>query len=541
MDKLTIPAVFRDAVSGCADSEALVFPDIRLTYRELDARARSFALALIGLGIKPGDSVGILMPNAVDNVASFLAVTYVGALCIPINSRFRPRELGHIIADSGMRVLVTSDIIADHVDFAERLGEAFPELGQAATGATPALESAPALEHIVMIGSSEQPGMLSEKQFIEAGSQVDPAALSTLLAGITPDQYAMMLYTSGTTAMPKGCAIKHGQLARVSHNIAERLGLQPGDHLWNALPMFHASSLLPLLASFHKQATFISLVHFDADSALGQLYKENVTLAWPAYTTIWQPILTHKDFDAQKLGQLRGLLCVGPRETLELMEKALPQARVMSCYGLTECSGLPVMPWFTDDAEVRYGTCGQPMEGMEAQIRHPETHQPLPTGQRGALWMRGQYVIDGYWNDPEKTAQSFDDDGWFNTGDMASMDEQGYLYFHGRLKDTLKVGGENVAAVEVEAYLSTHPSVKIAAVVGIPDDKYGEVPAAFVEFRPGQAADSDELIAYCRKGLAGFKVPHLVREVVEWPMSATKIRKEELRTNLLEELGNTST
>jgi acyl-CoA synthetase (AMP-forming)/AMP-acid ligase II len=252
-------------------------------------------------------------------------------------------------------------------------------------------------------------------------------------------------------------------------------------------------------------------------------------------------VITHEDFDPGKLPQLRGLLCVGPRETLELMEQSLPQARVMSCYGLTECSGLPVMPWFTDDAAVRYGTCGRPMAGIEAQIRDPESHRPLANGERGALWMRGSYVIDGYWNDPEKTTQSFDTQGWFNTGDMGSLDDAGYLYFHGRLKDTLKVGGENVAAVEVEAYLSTHPSIQIAAVVGIPDEVYGEVPVAFVEFRSGKAADDEELIAFCRKGLAGFKVPRLIREVSEWPMSATKIRKDELRTRLLAELSATPT
>lgn len=536
MEKLTLPEVFREAVAKYPDGDALVFPDIRLTYRELDERAQCFAQSLVGLGIAPGDAVGILMPNAIDNIATFLAINYVGAFCVPINSRFRPRELGHVIADSGMRLLVTSDIIADHVNFAERLAEAFAELGDAPAGSTPDLAESPELCHIVLLGGSECPGMMSEKQFIECGNSVPRETVSERTRLVDAEQFAMMLYTSGTTAMPKGCAIKHRQLARVSSNIAERLGLEHGDRLWDALPMFHASSLLPLLAAFHRRATFISLVHFDASKALEQLYNENVALAWPAYPTIWQPILTHPDFDPARLGKLRGVLCVGPWETLELMEKALPQARVMSCYGLTECSGLSVMPWFTDDAKIRYGTSGKPLDGIEVEIRDPETRRPLRAGERGALWMRGPYVIESYWKDPEKTAQSFDENGWFNTGDLVSVDDQGYIYFHGRLKDTLKVGGENVAAVEVEAYLSTHPTVKIAAVVGVPDEKYGEVPAAFVEFRPGQATNHEELIDFCRKGLAGFKVPRIVREVTEWPMSATKIRKEELRTRLMEEL-----
>jgi fatty-acyl-CoA synthase len=346
-----------------------------------------------------------------------------------------------------------------------------------------------------------------------------------------------MLYTSGTTAMPKGCPIKHWQIVSISTNIAERFGIVEGDRLWNSLPMFHASSLLPMLATFSKSSTFITMMHFTAEQSLQQLETENITLAWPAYTTIWQPILTHPDFDANKMPLLRGLLCVGPEESLAVMEKSFPQANIISCYGITECTGLPIMPHHTDTAAVRYGTCGLPMDGVEAEIRDPKTGNALPTGSRGALWLHGSYLIEGYWNDPVKTAESFDRNGWFNTGDLASLNAEGYVYFHGRLKDTLKVGGENVAAVEVEAFLTTHPAVKLAAVVGVPDSKYGEVPAAFVEYRPGQQSSEQELIEFCRQGLSGFKVPRHIRQVHEWPMSATKIKKDELRTPLLEELG----
>ena len=537
MQKHTIPNLLRNALAVNPDGEALVFPEERLSYRQLDDRIRVFARALIALEVNCGDTVGILMPNSSDNVACFLAATSIGALCIPINSRFKSRELGHVITDSGMKVLLTSDIIAEHVDFSERLNEALPELSVLPVNKALDIASAPDLNYLVMLGNSHIAGMMDEVSFVESGVKVSDEQLQQRIDSVEPSSPSMMLYTSGTTAMPKGCPINHEQIISVSLNIAERFGVQSGDRVWNALPLFHASSLLPMLATFSKASTFFSLMHLSPDKALAQLENEKITLAWPAYNTIWQPILNHPQFSAEKIPLLRGLLCVGPEETLAVMEKAFPQAKIISCYGITECTGLPIMPWHTDSAKVRYGTCGLPLDGVKVQIRDADTNQPVPAGTRGALWLSGRYVIEGYWNDPVKTAECFDKDGWFNTGDLASVNEEGYVYFHGRLKDTLKVGGENVAAVEVEAFLTTHPAVSLSAVVGVPDAKYGEVPAAFVEFRPGQNVSEEELIEFCSKGLSGFKVPRFVRVVTEWPMSATKIKKVDLQTALLDELG----
>lgn len=537
MQTLTIPHLMQTALAANPNGEALVFPEVRLTYNQLDQRVRLFARALLALGVGAGDTIGILMPNSDQNVTCFLAATSIGALVIPINSRFKARELGHVIADSGMKVLLTSDIIADHVNFADRLNETMPELTTSAQNSVLNIASTPELRYIVMLGTSQIAGMMDEAHFLDAANKTNEAALNIAITAVKPEFPAMMLYTSGTTAMPKGCPIKHTQIIAISLNIAERWGVKHGDRVWNALPMFHASSLLPMLATFSKTSTFISLMHFSADKALYQLEHEDITLAWPAYTTIWQPILTHPSFDATKIPKLRGLLCVGPEETLAIMEKTFPQAKIQSCYGITECTGLPIMPWYTDDASVRYGTCGKPMDGVTVEIRDPETGAPLPVGSRGALWLSGDYVIEGYWKDPVKTAECFDEDGWFNTGDLGSVNAEGYVYFHGRLKDTLKVGGENVAAVEVEAFLTTHPAVQQAAVVGVPDAKYGEVPAAFIEFRRDQSATEEELIDFCKDGLSGFKVPRFIRIVTEWPMSATKIKKVDLRSAILAELG----
>jgi fatty-acyl-CoA synthase len=533
-DPVTLAAVLDGAAADAPEVEAFVIGDERLTYRELRERVRRHARSLLALGVEPGDAVAVLMPNCVDFVLALFGTATIGATCVPVNSRFRPRELAYVIADSQARVVLTSDLVEEHADHAGRLREALPELQAAEPGATPAVAGAPALRHVVLLGKRPGAGMLDRGAFDALADAVPETALDARIDG---DVTAAMLYTSGTTAMPKGCPLKHRQLVDVSRQLQLAFRAQPGDRLWDALPLFHASGILPLLICCHARATYISMLHFEAGAALELLERERATLVWPAYTTIWQPILTHPDFRPERVEALRHILCVGPPETLNVMEATLPGKPIVSCYGITEGSGIPTFCNLDDPPELRTGTCGFPLDGFDAQIRDPETRAPLPAGVRGALWLRGRNVIEGYWQDPVKTAESFDAAGWFNTGDLVSIDAAGRLAFHGRLKDTLKVGGENVAAVEVEAFLSTHPAVKLAAVVAVPDAKYGEVPAAFVELRPGAEASADELIAFARAGLAAFKVPRHVRFVTEWPMSATKIRKSDLLEPLLSELG----
>jgi acyl-CoA synthetase (AMP-forming)/AMP-acid ligase II len=506
----TFAAVLRAAATAAPAREAFVLGDQRLSYRELQARVCRHARALLALGVEPGDAVAVLMPNCVDFVLALFGIAAIGATCVPINSRFRPREVAYVLGDAEARVVLTSDAASEHADHPARLQEALRET----TG----------VRHAVLLGERAEPGMLGRVEFEALADGVPESALDARMASVDGGTPAAMLYTSGTTAMPKGCPLAHRQLLDVSRQLQVAFRAGAGDRLWDPLPLFHASGILPLLICVHARATFVSMSHFEPEHALELL--EDATLAWPAYTTIWQPILTHHGFSPRRMPKLRHALCVGPPETLAVMEaEGVP---LLSCYGITEGTGIPSFCDLDDPPELRLGTCGFPLDGFEVAVRDPETRAPLGPGHRGALWLRGRNVIAGYWRDPDKTAESFDADGWFDTGDLVSLDASGRLAFHGRIKDTLKVGGENVAAVEVEAFLSTHPAVKLAAVVGVPDDKYGEVPAAFVELRPGARSSEQELIAFARDGLAAFKVPRHVRFVTEWPMSATKIRKSEL-------------
>jgi fatty-acyl-CoA synthase len=338
-----------------------------------------------------------------------------------------------------------------------------------------------------------------------------------------------MMYTSGTTANPKGCILSHQSLVRSGLAVGrDAFQLGPDDRMWNPLPMFHVSAQAPMIGVLDATAAYLSMTHFDPSVALDMIVNEGSTFLFPCFPTITQPLLSHPDYRPETLAKVRGVMTVGPPQLLRTFQERLPYSEHLSAYGSTEMGGIAVVGRLGDPVEARE-TCGKALPGIELQVRDIDTGEICPAGGAGVLWARGYNLFGGYHNDPEKTAASFDEGGWFNTGDLAVIAEDGSVTFKGREKDMLKVGGENVACVEIEAFLATHPAVAMAAVIGIPDEKYTEVPVAFVELAPGEKAEADELIAHCRTGLAKFKVPRAVHFVTEWPMSTTKIQKFRLR------------
>jgi acyl-CoA synthetase (AMP-forming)/AMP-acid ligase II len=298
-----------------------------------------------------------------------------------------------------------------------------------------------------------------------------------------------------------------------------------------------------MLAIFDVGGTYLTMGHFDAGVALRMLKEHQVTATYPCFVTIMQGLIYHPDFPHTDLSRIRLMnsnFAVQPPGVAESIMKAMPTAVQVGSFGMTETAGT-VCTGAPDESEVlRITRLGKPLPGLEVRIVDPETGQDVGPGSRGEVLVRGYSLLEGYYKDPEKTAQSLDAQGWYHTGDIGSLDEHGTIMFHGRLKDMLKVGGENVAAAEIEALLGRHPAVKLAQVVGIPDAKYAEVPVAFVELKPDQPASESELIEYCRREVSGFKVPRLVRFVTEWPMSTSKIQKFRLREQLLRELGLSS-
>ena len=301
--------------------------------------------------------------------------------------------------------------------------------------------------------------------------------------------------------------------------------------------MFHMGALLYATAVFSRGGTFISQGHFDPDEAFDLFAEQRPTALYPLFPTITLSLLHHERFPDAALDDVRVLGNVSPPDIQRKVQAALPQATLISAYGMTEVCGTLAHNRLDDSGEKRTTTCGRPLPGWEARIVDPETREPVGPGVRGELTVRGECLFEGYFNDPDQTAASKDADGWFFTGDHCSIDSDGFLDFHGRLKDVLKVGGENVSALEVESFLATHPAVKLAQVVGVPDDRYMEVPAAFVELVPGSEVSGDELAEFCDGKIARFKIPRYYRFVTEWPMSSTKVQKFRLREEIVAELG----
>jgi fatty-acyl-CoA synthase len=507
------------------DHEALVFPQRRLTYAQLEDRALAAARSLRALGVGPGSHVGVLMANCAEFVEVLFGTSLLGAVMVPINARFAPRELGYVIENGDLDVVVTSDLVVEHVDYVARIEEALHDI-----------DARPAT---VVLGGGEPPaGMIGEAQFAAGAERLTDEDVLALHRRTPVRSVALMMYTSGTTAMPKGCRLSHEALVRTA-TVAGRtkFRITPADRFWDPLPLFHMSTILPLIGVFDGGGTFVAMTHFDADAALRTLDDEGITISFATFPAITQGLLNHPDYHPDRWRGIRLINNVAPPDTLRAMQAQMPHTVQISAYGCTECGGVVAFNDVEDSLEERATTCGIPFEGIEVEVRDLASGAPAPPEEPGEILVRGYCVFDGYYKDSQRTAEALDADGWFHTGDIGALTAEGRVRYLGRTKDMLKVGGENVAAIEIESYLSTHPAVSIVAVVGVPDPKYMEVPAAFIELRPGREATEEELIEFCRGGLARFKVPRHVRFVDEWPMSATKIQKFRLQERLAAELA----
>jgi fatty-acyl-CoA synthase len=296
------------------------------------------------------------------------------------------------------------------------------------------------------------------------------------------------------------------------------------------------STILPLMGCLAAGSTYVGVDRFDPEAALRQLEEERCTVAFPSFETIWLAVLSHPRFEQTDLSRLRLINNVGVPERLEAMQKRVPWATQISAYGATEGGGVIAFNEPDDPPEKRFTTQGRPFPGIEVRIVDPETGADLPPGERGEIVYRGYSTFEGYYKDPEQTAAAVDERSWFHSGDLGTLDEHGRVAYQGRLKDMLKVGGENVAAAEIEGFLARHEAVEIVQVVGAPDARYVEVPAAFVQLKEGAEASERELVDYCVGQISTFKVPRYVRFVGDWPMSGTKIQKYKLRERIAAEL-----
>jgi fatty-acyl-CoA synthase len=517
----TLHELVDESAADAPDAEALVFADgERLTTGALAERSVRHAAALLGLGVTAGDRVALLLPASADLVALLLAVTRIGAVAVPVNARYRPDEVRHVVVHSGAALVVTAAFVQDGpVERGPAPGG--PDLADLArraveSGPTPELRALVTLADLIG-------GRAADVARAEAGTRVrDPAVL---------------VYTSGTTAAPKGALLSHEALVRLAAGIAERMAFTPADRIWTAIPLFHGGGITFAVAALTARAAFVHPGHFDPAATPALLEAERITVALAAFETIWLPVLDRPDRSARDWSRLRLVMAVGVPERLKAMAARVPQAVHVSCVAMTESSAFLALGRLDDPLDARLTTGGHPMPGMSVRVVDPDTGADLPPDTPGELLFRGPTAFDGYFRDPEATAATIDAQRWVHTGDVVTVDADGRVTFRTRLKDMLKVGGENVSAAEIENHLLTHPAVGVVAVVAAPDARYVEVPAAFVQLAPGAEVTAEELIAHCVGRIASFRVPRYVRFVSEWPMSGTKIRKVALRASIADELA----
>ena len=535
---LTLGALLRNSAAHAGATDALVFPDSRQTHGALNQAARQWARTLIGLGVQPGEHVGILLTTRPEFVELLFGIAMAGAVAVPVNARYQPGELSYLVKDADLVVLATTGKVADSLDFADRLQQALPSLTTQADVTALALSEAPRLRQIVCIDDPCGAGLLPKQQAVERGKAVDESEIDRRINDTDPQAIGLILYTSGTTANPKGCLIRHRGIVGNSRNLADRYEMQAGDRFWSPLPIYHIAGILPMVAVIDRCGSYLTIPAFDAGVALDMLASEQATHAFPCFVTIMQDLIEHPRFLTTDLTSVRLMnsnFAVQPNWIRERMDEAMPHTIQVGTYGLTEGSGTICTSRPGDPYALRTGRLGVPLADWEVKIVDPETGAEKGIDEQGEIIACGPNMLAGYYNSPDKTAETIRD-GWLHTGDIGSIDTYGHIMFHGRTKDMMKVGGENVAAAEIEAVLQTHPAVRLAQVTGIPHPRYVEVPAAFVELSPGAIASEVELIAHCEGKLARFKLPRHVRFVTEWPMSTSKIQKFRLRDRLVAEL-----
>ena len=537
----SLPDLLVRACHGHGDRPALTIDGARQTFSELFDRAMLTARSLAALGVGRRSRVGIYMPNCAEFVEVLFGASMLGATVVPINNRFRSRELAHVQADAELGVILTRQAAADSPDHPGRL---LTVVGGLAGPRPVIVVLGEPREQAVANGANGADGavgVVGDPEFRSLADGIAPQAVEEQRSRIRLRDVAAILYTSGTTAMPKGCVHTHEALVRNGIVTGRsRFLLSEQDRFWDPLPMFHVSFLIPMIACVDAGAEIISMGRFDGEQALEIIEQQRATWVFAAFQAIAGGLLAAPSFGRRSTGSVRMSMCIGNPPDLRRFQAAFPDADLLSTYGSTETGGVITYHEPGATPEQRVTTCGTPFRGVELAIKDLESPARLEADRVGEILVRGYSVLDGYLNDPRATAEAIDADGWLHTGDLGAIDGRGQLIFHGRVKDMIKVGGENVSPAEVEALLAEHPAVRVVHVVGAPDARLDEVVAAYVEIVPGAAVSEQDVIDFCREQVAGYKVPRYVRFVDDWPMSATKVRKDELRRWIAAELAGTA-
>lgn len=513
----TLPQVIRRAAASFPQRAAIVDGGRSLTYAALEGAAEGVARALIALGVQAGERVAIWAPNRAEWIVAACGIHMAGAVMVPLNTRMKGAEANDILARSGARMLFSIG------DF---LGQYYPALLDAGRPAS--------LQRVVVLGAGvPRDGELAWDDFLSLGAATPPRAVHAREAALHGGSTADLMFTSGTTGRPKGVMAAHGQTIRAFSTWAACVGLDEGDHYLIVNPFFHTFGYKAgWVAAFLRGATVFPQQVFDADAVLRRISTDRVNFL-PGPPTLFLAMLAHPALREFDLSSLKAA-CTGaasvPPVLITRMREELGIGRVTTAYGLTECGGCATLCDPSDSAEIIASTCGRALPGTEVRVAD-SAGRALPPGETGEVLLRGYHVMQGYFEDAVATAEAIDADGWLHTGDVGVLDERGYLRITDRLKDMFINGGFNCYPAEIERLMLAHPDIAQVAVVGVPDERMGELGCAFVVLRAGAVLGEADLVAWCRLNMANYKVPRQVRFVAALPLNASnKVDKKILRT-----------
>ena len=510
----TLPQVVAAAAQRHGSRPAVTEGDFQLTYAELDVRRREAARAFCAAGIEHGDRIAIWAPNLHEWILAAIGAQSIGAVLVPLSTRMKGIEAAFQLNASGARMLFT---------VAEFLGARYPEML--------ADQELSALERVVLFEGASS-GCDSWGEFIAAGATLDEAQLDARQAAVVPSDTLDILFTSGTTGKPKGVVTSHGQNIRVFETWSSTVGLSADDRYLIINPFFHSFGYKAgWLSAILTGAHMFPVKSFDLDDVLARIESDHISML-PGPPTIYQSLLAHGERQNYDLSSLR-LAVTGaasvPVEMIRRMSSDLGFESVLTAYGLTETCGTVSICRSDDDPETIATTSGAAMPGVEVKCVD-DSGAEVARGEPGEIWCRGFNVMQGYFNNPEETANTITGDGWLKTGDVGVMDERGYIRITDRIKDMFIVGGFNCYPAEIENLLCSLPGVVQAAVIGVPDERMGEVARAYIVQTPEAGLDEAQVVSWCRDAMSNYKVPRSVRFLEALPLNASgKVMKPELR------------
>lgn len=536
--RLSVGKLLEQVAAAQPNHEAVVYPDrnLRYTYRQFDELCRKAARGLMRLGIEKGDHVAIWATNRPEWLTTQFATGKMGAVLVTVNTNYKSAELEYLLKQSDSTTLILMESYRGS-SYIETLYEVVPELRLAEPGKLQS-EKLPFLKNVIVLGDNQYPGTFLWSDVVAMGDSLSDADLDARMDSLDPDEAINMQYTSGTTGFPKGVMLTHNNLVNNAVNIAECMDLTYLDRMCIPVPFFHCfGCVLGTLACVTVGATMVPVQEFDPLKVLTAVQDERCT-ALHGVPTMFIAELNHPDFSKFDLSSLRTGIMAGspcPIEVMKAVVEKMGAREITIAYGQTEASPVITQTRIGDPIELRVATAGRALPKVEVKIVEPGTNNEVAVGQQGELCTRGYHVMKGYYKDDESTARAIDEEGWLHTGDLATMDENGYCKITGRLRDLIIRGGENIYPREIEEFLYTHPKVKDVQVIGVPDEKYGEQVMAWIQVREGETVNPEEIRDYCSGKISRHKIPRYVEFCTSYPMTASgKIQKFKLREAAIE-------